>query len=79
MSYVVMFHNVLGFAWNLTNEECKQLCVHIPLSLCVSQSYLWFNIGSVETFERNLVLAQQEMGLDSTHRVPVIYASESDG
>lgn len=47
--------------------------------LCVSQSYLWFNIGSVETFEHNLELAQQEMGLDSTHRVPVIYGSESDG
>uniref|UniRef100_A0A8C7HDL0 AFG3-like protein 1 n=1 Tax=Oncorhynchus kisutch TaxID=8019 RepID=A0A8C7HDL0_ONCKI len=45
----------------------------------VHGSYLWFNIGSVETFERNLVLAQQEMGLDSTHRVPVIYGSESDG
>uniref|UniRef100_A0A673ZRA7 AFG3-like protein 1 n=1 Tax=Salmo trutta TaxID=8032 RepID=A0A673ZRA7_SALTR len=42
-------------------------------------TYLWFNIGSVETFERNLELAQQEMGLDSTHRVPVIYGSESDG
>uniref|UniRef100_A0AAZ3P2J2 AAA+ ATPase domain-containing protein n=1 Tax=Oncorhynchus tshawytscha TaxID=74940 RepID=A0AAZ3P2J2_ONCTS len=41
--------------------------------------YLWFNIGSVETFERNLELAQQEMGLGSTHRVPVIYGSESDG
>uniref|UniRef100_A0A8C7VXI1 AAA+ ATPase domain-containing protein n=1 Tax=Oncorhynchus mykiss TaxID=8022 RepID=A0A8C7VXI1_ONCMY len=45
----------------------------------VHGSYLWFNIGSVETFERNLELAQQEMGLDSTHRVPVIYGSESDG
>uniref|UniRef100_A0A4W5LY46 AAA+ ATPase domain-containing protein n=1 Tax=Hucho hucho TaxID=62062 RepID=A0A4W5LY46_9TELE len=42
-------------------------------------SYLWFNIGSVETFERNLELAQQEMGLDSSHRVPVIYGSENDG
>uniref|UniRef100_A0A673YES4 AFG3-like protein 1 n=1 Tax=Salmo trutta TaxID=8032 RepID=A0A673YES4_SALTR len=45
----------------------------------VHGSYLWFNIGSVETFERNLELAQQEMGLDITHRVPVIYGSESDG
>uniref|UniRef100_A0A4W5NFA6 AAA+ ATPase domain-containing protein n=1 Tax=Hucho hucho TaxID=62062 RepID=A0A4W5NFA6_9TELE len=42
-------------------------------------SYLWFNIGSVETFERNLELAQQEMGMDFTHQVPVIYGSESDG
>uniref|UniRef100_A0A665T3R7 AAA+ ATPase domain-containing protein n=1 Tax=Echeneis naucrates TaxID=173247 RepID=A0A665T3R7_ECHNA len=27
-------------------------------------SYLWFNIGSVESFEHNLEVAQQEMGLD---------------
>ncbi|XP_071386765.1 mitochondrial inner membrane m-AAA protease component AFG3L1-like [Centroberyx affinis] len=42
-------------------------------------SYLWFNIGSVNTFERNLEMAQQEMGLDPTRRVPVVYSSESDG
>ncbi|XP_029281506.1 AFG3-like protein 1 isoform X2 [Cottoperca gobio] len=41
-------------------------------------SYLWFNIGSVESFEHNLEMAQQEMGLDS-QRVPVFYSSESDG
>ncbi|KAM3876988.1 mitochondrial inner membrane m-AAA protease component AFG3L1-like [Diretmus argenteus] len=42
-------------------------------------NYLWFNIGSVNTFERNLEMAQQEMGLDSTRKVPVVYCSESDG
>ncbi|KAM9860554.1 mitochondrial inner membrane m-AAA protease component AFG3L1-like [Aulostomus maculatus] len=42
-------------------------------------SYLWFNIGSVESFERNLELAQQELGLESSHKVPVFYSSESDG
>ncbi|KAM9366968.1 mitochondrial inner membrane m-AAA protease component AFG3L1-like [Symphorus nematophorus] len=42
-------------------------------------SYLWFNIGSVDSFERNLEMAQQEMGLDSTHKVPVFYSSETDG
>ncbi|XP_046898137.1 AFG3-like protein 1 [Hypomesus transpacificus] len=42
-------------------------------------SYLWFNIGSVETFERNLEQAQQELGVSPTHRVPVVYGSESDG
>ncbi|XP_029903655.1 AFG3-like protein 1 [Myripristis murdjan] len=42
-------------------------------------SYLWFNIGSVDTFEHNLEMAQQEMGLDCTRRVPVVYTSESDG
>ncbi|KAF3832569.1 hypothetical protein F7725_026234, partial [Dissostichus mawsoni] len=41
-------------------------------------SFLWFNIGSVESFEHNLEMAQQEMGFDS-QRVPVFYSSESDG
>ncbi|XP_056268022.1 AFG3-like protein 1 isoform X4 [Pseudoliparis swirei] len=41
-------------------------------------SYLWFNIGSVDSFEHNLEMAQQEMGLDS-EKVPVFYSSESDG
>ncbi|XP_077420142.1 mitochondrial inner membrane m-AAA protease component AFG3L1-like isoform X2 [Vanacampus margaritifer] len=42
-------------------------------------SYLWFNIGSVDSFEHNLEAAQQELGLDSTCKIPVIYTSESDG
>ncbi|TNN74947.1 AFG3-like protein 2 [Liparis tanakae] len=41
-------------------------------------NYLWFNIGSVDSFEHNLEMAQQEMGLDS-EKVPVFYSSESDG
>ncbi|KAK9542682.1 hypothetical protein VZT92_000522 [Zoarces viviparus] len=41
-------------------------------------SYLWFNIGSVDSFEHNLETAQKEMGLDS-QKVPVFYSSESDG
>uniref|UniRef100_A0A8C5DY43 AFG3-like protein 2 n=1 Tax=Gouania willdenowi TaxID=441366 RepID=A0A8C5DY43_GOUWI len=42
-------------------------------------SYFWFNIGSVESFEHNLDMAQQDLGTDSTHKVPVFYSSESDG
>ncbi|XP_030578019.1 AFG3-like protein 1 isoform X2 [Archocentrus centrarchus] len=42
-------------------------------------NYLWFNIGSADSFEHNLELAQQEIGLDSTQKVPVLYSSESDG
>ncbi|XP_057695679.1 AFG3-like protein 1 isoform X1 [Corythoichthys intestinalis] len=42
-------------------------------------SYLWFNIGSVDSFEHNLQAAQQELGLESTCVVPVLYTSESDG
>ncbi|XP_034534443.1 AFG3-like protein 2 isoform X2 [Notolabrus celidotus] len=41
--------------------------------------YVWFNIGSVDTFERNLETAQYELGIEGENRVPVIYSTESDG
>uniref|UniRef100_A0A671R7T1 AFG3-like protein 1 n=1 Tax=Sinocyclocheilus anshuiensis TaxID=1608454 RepID=A0A671R7T1_9TELE len=31
-------------------------------------SYVWFNIGSVDTFERNLEAAHYELGLEPSHR-----------
>ena len=39
---------------------------------------LWFNIGSVDTLERNLEMLQREMGRDPQDMVPVIYKSEVD-
>lgn len=47
--------------------------------VCLFQSYLWFNIGSVDSFEHNLEMAQQEMCQDSIKKIPVFYSSESDG
>ncbi|KAM9321702.1 mitochondrial inner membrane m-AAA protease component AFG3L2 isoform 2-T2 [Pholidichthys leucotaenia] len=41
--------------------------------------YVWFNIGSVDTFERNLETAQNELGIEGESRLPVIYSTESDG
>uniref|UniRef100_A0A8C1Z9B6 AFG3-like AAA ATPase 2 n=1 Tax=Cyprinus carpio TaxID=7962 RepID=A0A8C1Z9B6_CYPCA len=43
------------------------------------QQYVWFNIGSVDTFERNLETAQLEMGIEGENRLPVVYSAESDG
>ena len=43
------------------------------------QSYVWFNIGSVDTFERNLEVAHAELGLEPSHRATVVYSTESDG
>ncbi|GAB0099842.1 AFG3-like protein 2 [Sergentomyia squamirostris] len=37
---------------------------------------LWFNIGSVDSFERNLEHAQDDMGVEPVNYVPVIYRSE---
>uniref|UniRef100_A0A8C9VVP6 AFG3-like AAA ATPase 2 n=1 Tax=Scleropages formosus TaxID=113540 RepID=A0A8C9VVP6_SCLFO len=45
----------------------------------VSGQYVWFNIGSVDTFERNLETAQVELGIEGENRLPVVYTSESDG
>nr|XP_061795301.1 AFG3-like protein 2 [Nerophis lumbriciformis] len=45
----------------------------------VDGQYVWFNIGSVDTFERNLESAQYELGIEGESRVPVVYATESDG
>lgn len=47
--------------------------------VCVSQQYVWFNIGSVDTFERNLETAQYELGIEGENRLPVVYSTESDG
>ncbi len=40
---------------------------------------MWFNIGSVDAFERNLEAAHYELGLEPSHRAAVVYTSESDG
>lgn len=37
---------------------------------------LWFNIGSVDSFERNLENTQIEMNIDPPNFVPVVYKSE---
>ncbi|XP_055010443.1 AFG3-like protein 1 isoform X2 [Boleophthalmus pectinirostris] len=58
----------------------KQYVRVIPVSgVDTSQvNYLWFNIGSVDSFEHNLKVTQQETDLECT-KVPVIYCSETDG
>lgn len=41
-----------------------------------SSGVMWFNIGSVDSFERNLETAQTEQGVESINFVPVIYRNE---
>ena len=40
-------------------------------------SNLTFNIGSVDSFERNLEIAQKDLGIDPVNYVPVTYVSEA--
>lgn len=39
---------------------------------------IWFNIGSVEAFERNLENAQLEMNIEPANFVSVIYKTEAE-
>jgi AFG3 family protein len=39
---------------------------------------LTFNIGSVDTFERNLEGAQNDLGINPINHIPVTYITESD-
>ncbi|XP_053127366.1 AFG3-like protein 1 isoform X2 [Hemicordylus capensis] len=57
----------------------KQFVRVFPVPGATSEKYIWFNIGSVDTFERNLEAAQLELGIDSAHQVSVVYNTESDG
>ncbi|RXM29259.1 AFG3-like protein 2 [Acipenser ruthenus] len=53
--------------------------IFTPGKLPVDGQYVWFNIGSVDTFERNLETAQLELGIEGENKLPVVYATESDG
>ncbi|XP_032645477.1 mitochondrial inner membrane m-AAA protease component AFG3L2 isoform X4 [Chelonoidis abingdonii] len=53
--------------------------VFTPGKSPIEGQYVWFNIGSVDTFERNLETAQLEFGIEGENRLPVVYSAESDG
>ena len=63
---------------------CMCMCVCAMYVLCsvdpISslQSVLWFNIGSVESFERSLENAQVEMNIEPANYVSVIYKTETE-
>ncbi|XP_060040951.1 AFG3-like protein 1 isoform X2 [Erinaceus europaeus] len=57
----------------------KQFVRVIPIPGSSSEKYVWFNIGSVDTFERNLETAHWELGIEAPHQTSVVYTTESDG
>ncbi|XP_043837733.1 AFG3-like protein 1 [Dromiciops gliroides] len=57
----------------------KQFVRVIPTPGVSSEKSVWFNIGSVDTFERNLESAQWELGIEAANQAAVIYTTESDG
>lgn len=50
-----------------------------PGTIIGDGKFVWFTIGSVDTFERNLETAQEELGIEAENRIPVLYVAESDG
>lgn len=50
----------------------------VPGTQVDGSSVLWFNIGSVEAFERSLENAQLEMNIEPNNFVSVIYKSETE-
>ncbi|XP_021112169.1 AFG3-like protein 1 isoform X1 [Heterocephalus glaber] len=57
----------------------KQFVRVIPAPGTSSAKFVWFNIGSVDIFERNLESAQWELGIEPTNQAAVVYTTESDG
>lgn len=49
-----------------------------PGAQATSGGILWFNIGSVDAFERNLENIQLEMNVEPANYVPVIYKNEME-
>ncbi|KAK4003344.1 hypothetical protein OUZ56_005112 [Daphnia magna] len=69
-----------GMVEKLEVVNKKWVRVRLPPGNNVSDgSTLWFNIGSVDSFERNLENAQIELNIEPQNFVPVIYKSEMDG
>lgn len=73
------------FTWQLQSNNIEKLEVINNKWVRVvrsggmeDSSTLWFNIGSVDTLERNLEAIQRDMGREAHEMVPVIYKSEFD-
>lgn len=68
-----------GVSLSLYGSETNSHRAMVTTCVFVLQQYVWFNIGSVDTFERNLETAQYELGIEGENRLPVVYSTESDG
>ncbi|KAF2879166.1 hypothetical protein ILUMI_27018 [Ignelater luminosus] len=72
-------HNYLarGIVEKLEVVNKKWVRVRLtPGNTVDGSNMLWFNIGSVDSFERNLENAQVEMSVEPPNFVPVIYKTE---
>lgn len=76
---MAMLHTALYFTsiqFVITSISSVKLLFFL---LYYPQRYVWFNIGSVDTFERNLESSQIDLGIEPPNFLSVVYSSESDG
>jgi len=59
-------------------EVVNNKWVKVLLNSGVDSEIVWFTIGSVDTFERNLENAQNELGIEVSRSVPVLYKSQME-
>jgi len=59
-------------------EVINSKWVKVQLNSGLDSEVLWFSIGSVETFERNLDNAQADLGIDASRVVPVLYKTQME-
>jgi len=59
-------------------EVVNNKWVKIHLSSGIDNEVLWFTIGSVETFERNLESAEVDLGIEKHKSVPVLYKTQME-
>ena len=73
----IEYLNAAGFAKkNYAPGDFIHLCVYTPP--LQGPSILTFNIGSVDSFERNLEQAQSDLDIDPADRLPVTYVAEAE-
>ncbi|KAL4923651.1 ATP-dependent metallopeptidase FtsH/Yme1/Tma family protein [Aspergillus undulatus] len=65
-----------GLVERLTVLNNNRVRVELRHDQGVSQPHYYFSIGSVESFERRIDEAQQELGIPSSERIPVQYVQE---
>lgn len=77
-TYLINFFSYLsrGIVERLEVVNKKWVRVKLTPGNSSDGGVLWFNIGSVDSFERNLENAQADLNVEPVNYIPVIYKSE---
>lgn len=65
-----------GIVEKLEVVNKKWVRVKLSPGNSASDGVLWFNIGSVDSFERNLENSQTDLNIEPVNFIPVIYRTE---